>query len=150
MFQIKTTLVIVGAALLALTTVSAIAYSKGKSAERSVWEGKVNKAKTQRIKEYEEDLTRYEEQVSRDATHSTQLSRQLLELRAERDRLAAQRIPLVRIKEVPVNVQGKCTISVLTGAFGVCFAAAATGEPTPTAACQAAGSDAGTVGSTSF
>ncbi len=149
MLSLKTVLMIV-IPIFVITAVGAAGYSKGRASERAVWQKKVTEAETRRIQKYEQDLSEFKQQVSLDATRSTNLTNQLLELRAERDRLAAARVPLVRIKEVPVNVQGKCSISVLSGAFGVCFAAAATGDASAAGACQAAGSDAGTAGSTSF
>ena len=124
--------------------------SVGAKKERAKWEVEVQKAGVKRIKEYEEQLTKFNLQAIQDERNAKQLLQDVSALRAQRDLLALRAIPLVKIKEVPVNVQGKCVASVLSSALGLCIQAAVTGEPAATAACQAAGSDAPATSGASF
>lgn len=146
----KTYLIAAAVLLLLLTGSFATGYSRGKNSERQAWELKVRQAEKERIKSYEDELTQYNVQALKDASRAGELTRQVLELRSERDLLATARVPLVITKEVPVNVQGKCDQSVLSTGFGLCLEAAVTGEPAVTAACRAAGSNAGTATGASF
>ncbi len=125
-------------------------YVHGKGAERQGWEQKVREAEKQRIQSYEDELTLYNTRAIEDANAAAKLTAELEGIRADRDRLLASPITLTKVKEVPVNVQGKCDQSVLTDAFGVCFEAAVTGEPAAAGACQAAGSNAGSITGASF